>query len=311
MSAADGIATPSAEVVIDEPLVRALLQANGIETRARTLATLDEGWDNALFDLGPAKGDDPLSARLVVRLPRRAMAVPLLEAEQHWVPKLPALPIPIPQPLFCGQPAAGYPWPFTLLPWLPGKASDLAPADDAQAPRYADFLAALHQPAPPEAPENMVRGVPLARRAEAFNDRWQRVAPDDVEARARLEQVWQDALAAPDATDRVWLHGDAHARNLLVDHGRISGVIDWGDLGAGDRATDMAAFWMHFHSAQARQSARSRYTQRCRGVRAADWLRARGWALMFAAILIDTGRVDHPRHLAMGERTLTNLLTDL
>ena len=34
--------------------------------------------------------------------------------------------------------------------------------------------------------------------------------------------------------DPVWLHGDRHPANLLVDRGRISGVIDFGDIAASD-----------------------------------------------------------------------------
>jgi hypothetical protein len=37
----------------------------------------------------------------------------------------------------------------------------------------------------------------------------------------------------------VWIHGDLDARNLLVEDGRLSGVVDFGGLGVGDPACDV------------------------------------------------------------------------
>jgi aminoglycoside phosphotransferase (APT) family kinase protein len=34
----------------------------------------------------------------------------------------------------------------------------------------------------------------------------------------------------------LWLHGDLHPANLLVSRGRITGVIDFGDITSGDPA---------------------------------------------------------------------------
>lgn len=50
--------------------------------------------------------------------------------------------------------------------------------------------------------------------------------------------------SAPGGTPRwegppTTLHGDLYARHLLVDRGRLIGVIDWGDLMAGDPAVDL------------------------------------------------------------------------
>jgi aminoglycoside phosphotransferase (APT) family kinase protein len=44
----------------------------------------------------------------------------------------------------------------------------------------------------------------------------------------------------------IWLHGDLHPFNLVVNQGRLSAVIDFGDLCAGDPATDLAVAWMLF-----------------------------------------------------------------
>ncbi len=38
--------------------------------------------------------------------------------------------------------------------------------------------------------------------------------------------------------------------------------------------------------------------------------RAKGWAIFFGAVLMDTGLIDNPRHAAMGRLTLERLVED-
>ncbi|MGI9323954.1 MAG: phosphotransferase [Pseudomonadales bacterium] len=307
------VGTPPAEVEIDVELVRALLQEQGIDTRDRSVAELDSGWDNALYSVEPGSHPQPeLRQRLIVRLPRRKVAVELLRHEQRWLPQLFLdSPLPLPRPLLLGRPGHGYPWPFSVVPFLAGVASDLEPPDADQATVYADFLATVHQPAPSDAPVNPYRGVPLSTRNQGFLERWQRCATELPETHLQLLDIWDAAVNLPIDMAPTWLHGDPHARNLLVEQGKISGVIDWGDMCAGDRANDLGAIWMHFHELEARNVAINHYQSRCPGVSANTWVRARGWALLFGVILFDSGREDHPRHRRMGQRTLNNLLGDL
>src|ERR1035441_7976986 len=42
------------------------------------------------------------------------------------------------------------------------------------------------------------------------------------------------------------VHGDLLPGNLLVNHGRLSAVIDWGALNAGDPACDLQPAWNIF-----------------------------------------------------------------
>jgi aminoglycoside phosphotransferase (APT) family kinase protein len=41
----------------------------------------------------------------------------------------------------------------------------------------------------------------------------------------------------------LWLHADLHPANVLTTDGTFCGVIDFGDLCAGDPACDLAAVW--------------------------------------------------------------------
>jgi aminoglycoside phosphotransferase (APT) family kinase protein len=286
--------TPPAELRIDDALVRSLLREQHPDLSALTLVARDSGFDNAIFRLGDS---------MAVRMPRRAIAAPLLEREQDWLPRIAAsLPIPVPAPIRAGVPAGEYPWRWSVVPWLGGDAADLAPPGAGEAVRLAGFLRALHRPAPRDAPRNPVRGVPLAGRATVFEQRVARLAERDLPVTSAVIRAWHAALAAPIDVEDTWIHGDLHARNILAEGGRITGVIDWGDMAAGDRATDLATFWMLFDP-----PAREEAQRALDDVSAATWARAKGWAALFGVLLLDTGIVDHPRHAAMGRLILSRL----
>jgi len=259
---------------------------------------VDTGWDNAMFRLGD---------RLSVRLPRRQLAATLIENEQIWLPLLADhLPIPVPTPYRIGEPTQVYPWRWSVLPWLTGVAADQQELQADQAKRLASFLRSLHLPAPPNAPHNPFRSIPLNQRATAIAERMQRLERTTNWITPALKAIWNKALEAPMDIQPTWLHGDLHARNVLVEDGVITGIIDWGDMTAGDRATDLAAIWMLFSEQKVRQRAIVEYGN----ISEATLHRAMGWAILFGIVLLDTGLVDNPRHATMGEKTLHHVLKD-
>lgn len=295
MNSSSHDATPSADVDVDEDLVRRLLAMQQPDLSHLALKPVEHGWDNVMFRLG---------SDFAVRLPRRAIAERLLSREQRWLPMLAGkLPIPVPVPLRCGRPGEGYPFNWSVVPWLDGAAADAVPPDEEQAERLARFLECLHAAAPHDAPASQFRGVPLLQRAEMVETRLRRIEARTSALPSAIWRMWHQALEAPAGFDRVWIHGDLHARNVLVDNGAISGIIDWGDMTAGDMATDLASIWMLFTSAGSRRAAIAAYPHRSE----ATWARARGWAILFGALLLDTGLDGHRRHARMGTLTLSRV----
>ena len=291
-------ATPDAEVQVDEPLLRALLESQQPDLAHLPIRALDAGWDNLMIRLG----ED-----LIVRLPRRAVAAQLIEHEQRWLPALTSrLPVPISAPVRTGVAQHGYPWSWSILPYFDGTTVDKMPLGGDQAQALANFLIALHQPAPNDAPVNSVRGGKLADRAAAFEERAVRIRAKTSCLTPALERCWRSAVDLPLALDRHWLHGDLHARNVLARNQSMQAVIDWGDITAGDAATDLASVWMLLGSQTARDSALASY-----GADDELRLRAMGWAILFGVMLLDTGLVDHPAHAQMGRVTLARLDEDL
>jgi aminoglycoside phosphotransferase (APT) family kinase protein len=85
--------------------------------------------------------------------------------------------------------------------------------------------------------------------------------------------VWQSALEAGDWTgDPVWVHGDLLPGNILIDNGRLSGIIDWGCAGIGDPACEAMLAW------SLPPGARHRY-RKLLNFDDATWARARGWVV--------------------------------
>ena len=281
---------PPPDVRIDETLVRRLLSRQGPEFLQEPLVRAGEGWDNVTFRMGiPEAG----AAGLAVRLPRRAVAARLLSVERRWLPEVArGFPLPVPLPLLRGRPDAGYPYPWCVVPWITG-----APADEARLPAtealvLAEALRILHRPAPVGAPRSPFRGVPLTDRASGVEARLESLGLTD------LLPAWRQALVPAGADDGVWIHGDLHARNVIVREGRLAGIIDWGDLTVGDPATDLAAAWTVLPDGEARETFLSAY-----GASGPARARARGWAVLLACGMADSGDPVHERlGLAIAQR---------
>ena len=283
---------PTADVEITPRLARRLLEDQHPDLAGLPIAPAETGWDNEMYRLGEA---------LALRLPRRRGGGWLILREQRFLPRIAArLPLPAPIPVRTGRPALGYPYHWSVTPWLAGDPADLAPPAPDQGPPLARFLAALHQPAPEDAPANPYRGGPLAGRADAFEDRYAIAERLRGVIGPHVRELWRQALAAPIDAPRSWFHGDLHGRNVLVKDGRFSAVIDWGDLGGGDPACDMAAVWMLLPDRPARAAAIAAY-----GGSEATWIRARGWAALMAVMLLAID--NNPRMPPMGEAIVARL----
>lgn len=294
----NSIATPVSEVEIDTILVRSLLKQQHPDLAGLAIQPIDSGWDNIIFRLGN---------RLSVRLPRRQAAAKLIENEQTWLPVLARrFPFPVPTPYRIGQPALGYPWRWSILPWLAGVTADREEPLADRAKLFASFLRSLHVPAPANAPVNSLRGVPLTQRSASIEERIQRIKLKTNSIAPQIERIWQESLKAPIDVSPTWLHGDLHPRNILVENGAIAGIIDWGDMTSGDIATDLAAIWMLFADRKARSHALAEYGN----VSEATLQRAKGWAILFGVILLDTGSIDNPTNAAIGERILSRVAED-
>jgi aminoglycoside phosphotransferase (APT) family kinase protein len=169
-----------------------------------------EGTDHVLFRIGD---------ELVARMPKIAWAVDQADSDARWLPVLaPRLPVRIPVPLHLGEPGAGYPWRWTVVPWIAGSTPPRLGCDDVPLAReVAAFARALHGVDPAGGPVK-----PPGSRGSALrhaDDGVRRVLPrlggqDDGFDVTAAEAAWDACLAAPDwDRDPVWIHGDLQPGN--------------------------------------------------------------------------------------------------
>lgn len=255
------------ELPIGDELVRRLVDEQFPEWSDLSLTRVEpSGTDNAIFRLGD---------EFAVRLPRREGSTYPGDKEHDWLPHLaPALSVEIPLPVAQGRPAQDYPWHWSVVRWLEGETPLGANVDPDE---LATLLRELQAIDPTRGPMPGVRrGEPLAARDDTT-----RLAIEHLEVPGGIE-LWQHAVTAPEWPGaRVWLHADLDTRNVLVRHGQLTGVIDWGCLGIGDPAVDVMVAWKLLDA-----PARERF----RELLAVDddtWLRAQGWALSQAVVALD------------------------
>ena len=289
---------PESDIEITDALVRRLLRDQHPDLGDESLTPAASGWDSVIYRLGES---------LALRIPRREIAAGLIRNEQRWLPELAErLPIDVPAPVRIGVPGSGIPWHWSVIPWFSGQCADEAAPGKAAVEQLAGFIERLHVPAPASAPHNPVRGGPLSVHLERLQRRMDNLASADVRIAPELLKAWQAGLDLRPPEEKHWLHGDLHAQNVIVEDGLIRAVIDWGDLCAGDRATDLASVWSLLEDASDRRRFWSLVD-----IDEATHQRAAAWAVYFGVVLLDAGLTNSPRHAAQGRALLKRLAEDL
>jgi aminoglycoside phosphotransferase (APT) family kinase protein len=173
------------------------------------------------------------------------------------------------------------------------------------------FVGSLQREAPPDAPHNPYRGQPLAERHVLTSHRLEVLRAELTAAGIRPEQVQAEWLAALEAEPwhgpRTWLHGDLHSMNIVARAGHLAAVIDFGDLTAGDPATDLMVAWYLFDESR-RKVFREAVASAGAPLDEAMWQRGRGWALSHAAAVLAHSS-DNPDMSSVGLRALREAIS--
>jgi len=260
------------------------------------VALKPEGTDNVMYKLGGDK---------VVRLPRIEIAVPSLEKEILWLPKLASkLPIPVPKLIGVGDPSIEYPYPWFVYKLLEGSPiGEINILDKEQAAvDLGQFIIAM---------QNVkYRNSPMCRRGKPLSNRNQETREainlsKDYFDDKLLTQLWDFVLKTPAwEGDPVWIHGDLHPGNLLVKDGRISAVLDFGLCGIGDPAADLMVAWTVLD-----KDSRKRFRSIVKP-EDATWNRGYGWALALGIVGYSYYRERNPSFALIAKRTLDEVLSD-
>ena len=205
------------------------------------IAPVDGGGTvNAIYRIGdkvtarfPLRQGDPHRVR--AQLQREALAA--AEFRQ-------ASPVPAPEPLHIGEPGYGYPLPWTTQSWLPGATATPTLWEDSL--RLAGDLAELLQ---------QLRVWNTSDRRFQGQGRGGLLSDHDAwvgECIRRSEGLFDTEMArtmwsgfrqlSRDEPD-VMCHTDLIPSNVLIDDGRLVGVLDAGGFQAADPALDLVAGW--------------------------------------------------------------------
>lgn len=285
--------TWDADIRITQSLAHDVVSLQFASYASEVPQILGEGWDNLCIVYPDG---------MVFRLPRRKSAVPLIEVEWSVLPLLaPQIPVPIPVPELKGEPTSAYPFPFLGCRLLAGTTGDQEPFAEAvlAAQQLGATLRVLHglDPLSLHLPADHLHRKDPARILERFEARWKHLPNSERErwGEPLAEWVRKTALDVQPTSFETVVHGDLYPRHLLVHQGKLSGIIDWGDVHVGHPSMDLSVMytgfdedcWPAFLSAYGRKVAEE------------DLLLARLRASMYGTALLAYG-------LDTGDEAITN-----
>jgi aminoglycoside phosphotransferase (APT) family kinase protein len=289
------------QLTLSLPTVRRLVNEQFREWAALPIKRVESsGTVNAIFRIG-----DRLTARFPLQPATPDSVRQWLKAEADAARELLGRTrFPTPEPVALGEPGPGYPLSWSVQTWLPGAPATEKDADSVSlAHDLAEFI-------------HDVRGIDTHGRAFNGNNRggdlrahdpWMEVCFGHSEQLldvAKLRRLWQEMRELPRLAADEMTHGDLTPGNVLVQEGRLTGVIDVGGFGPADPALDLVAAW-HLLDARPRRAFRDRLAPDD-----LEWERGRAWAFEQAMGLVWYYLETNPAMAALGRRTLQRLTAD-
>jgi aminoglycoside phosphotransferase (APT) family kinase protein len=260
-----------------------------------------EGTVNAIFRIG-----DGLAARFPLQLRGVAATRRWLRSEADAARELLThTSVPVPEPIAIGEPGAGYPLPWSVQTWLPGRtASQDDPSSSVDfAYDLAEFIAQIRA--------IDVRGRSFAGDGRGgdprSHDKWMEVCFEQSEHLLdvpRLRRIWARLRELPREAPDAMTHGDLIPGNVLVREGHLAGILDVGGFGPADPALDLVAAW-HLLETGPRQRLRGNL-----GCNELEWERGKAWAFQQAMGAIWYYEESNPAMNRMGRRTLDRIVAD-
>ncbi len=292
----------SDQLHVDSTVVTRLIADQFPEWRDEAVIELSVGGTvNAIFRVGSG-----LSARFPLRAGNSDAVARQLEEEARASAELAKWsPVATPTPVAIGRPGFDYTLPWSVQTWIPGHVA--TPDGLAESHAFAEDLASLIR---------ALRGADTEGRrftgsgrggVLTDHDEWMQTCFRESEAlldTPRLRRLWAELRELPAAGADVMSHGDLIPANLLVESGRLVGVLDGGGFGPADPALDLVSGW-HLLDAGTRETLRR--SLECEQV---EWLRGKAWAFEQAMGLVWYYRETNPGMSALGRSTLARILDD-
>lgn len=287
---------------IDEEIVGRMLAEQFPRWRDEPVVHIDGGGTvNAIFRIGesiaarfPLKPGDPVELRKELGEEAAAMA------ELATV-----CPMATPAHVAFGEPANGYPLPWSVQTWLPGAVATPEGLADSSA-LTQDLIALLRALRDADTRGRSFMGAGRGGDLKD-SDEWMATylhGSRDLLPVDRLRTLWERFRTLPPSGPDTMTHGDLTPMNLLVAGDRLTGVLDGGGFGPADPALDLVSAW-HLLDAEMRGRVREELT-----VDTIEWRRGAAWAFQQSMGLVWYYRESNPLMSALGRSTLRRILSD-
>ncbi|MGQ3077819.1 MAG: phosphotransferase [Allorhizobium sp.] len=290
------------QLTITKAQARSLIADQFPQFRGQEIRELETaGTVNAIFRIG-----ERYAARFPLRFMNPADCLRNLEQETEASREFrECCPFPSPAPVGIGRHGAGFPMSWLVQTWIDG---DIATPDGlSTSPDFARDLAHLI---------GALRTVELKGRTFSGpgrggkltgHDDWMEVCftkSENLLDVIRLRRMWRRFRELPPSRADAMSHKDLIPTNLLVQDGRLIGVLDTGGFGPADRALDLVAGW-HLMNRDARTVFREALE-----VDDVEWQRGAAWAFQQAIGLVWYYKDTNPVMADLGRSTLSRLVED-
>ena len=239
------------DINITDAFARNIIERQFHELSPINITLIGEGWDNKVF---------LVNNQFVFRFPHRKIAAKLIERENAVLGYLQDIVnLEIPNPVYVGKPKENYPYHFHGYQMIKGKSGCHAHLSmDSRSEsvlKIAEFLKQLHYINETE-----------ARAIGAEDQFFDRTNSSSIiyELKKRVEKINRRNIASINLTTfneeitiaaavnlpkkRVLVHGDLYCRHLMFDNNKLTGIIDWGDIGINSPAVDLSVVFSFYSS---------------------------------------------------------------
>lgn len=218
--------------------------------QVHTMKQLGQGFDNVVF---------LVNETIVFRFPKHAEAESLMNDENRVLPALQnRLSLDIPKLLYFGKPVQKYPFHFHGYEIVSGVSAykiDLSDQELRQCLQdFAHFLVQLHG-------VSAAQAHLMGAQKQLYDKTTVRHVIESLENRIKI--LWENGIIARDELFiQAWIeqskkveivhdhdclvHGDLDFRHLIIQNKKLSGIIDWGDVGINHPVIDFVVVHQMF-----------------------------------------------------------------
>ncbi len=244
-------------------------------------------------------------------MPKIDWAQDQAESDARWLPRLaPHLPAAVPVPVHVGRPSAGYPWVWSVVPWVRGSTPPRLGVDDVrQAQDLAAFaltLRAVDATGGPTKPPGS-RGTPLVH-ADAGAGQASNACAPTTTASTSLPPSAPGTCASPPPTGAATRFGSTATSSPATSSSTTAASSPSSTGAPSASATRLPTSPLRCGRSRARPGTA---TARRSAPDDATWLRACGWALAPSLTGIDYYRHTFPRMAEHGRRMVPAVVAEL